>query len=467
MYPNSAAELRLLTEIGNEVDAQGPTLELNGRRWTLITFPTTNDELVVRPEYVCVSYIWGSQRTTNPFQPGPRLISINTLPALAAAMYDTNSKAIWIDAFCIPTTQPARRATLESMGFIYSQATEVRVALSKDSFMAVQQLNTRDRLDEAALTALEQDEWVQSVWTYQEVVNSQRLAFLSPDAPEARVDGSHFLNGVGYTLHKYKESNGLDAFAIRERFPRLDALEDLIEDWHIAGYTERSALAVMSNMDRRVWSDESNYFFAMIGAVTDKPCRRVENEHTDLSETFMAICEAKSDFSFIYSSNIRSTDPARRWRPCSGLLPSILSWHCWGESQQGHFDQNGSLWLDKVLQFRISSLQTKAKQHIAKWLHREDLAEADAKIIAEPMYAALVRMGFTGSKEYVSLTDGLFFSQTPLPSGADIDVLVSGTISWTLGAPGIACVSNEVRTYVPGVFVGLKDSRNASSVCLV
>ena len=325
MYPNSEAELRLLVEIGHDV--QGPTLELNGRRWVLITFPSTHDELVVRPDYVCVSYIWGSQRTTNPFQPEPQLISINTLPALAAAMYNTSSKAFWIDAFCIPTTQPARRATLESMGFIYSQATEVRVALSKDSFMAVQQLNMRNRLDEAALTTLEQDEWVQSVWTYQEVVNSQRLAFVSPDAPGAHVDGSHFLNGVDYTLQKYKKSNGLDTFDIREQFPHLDALDDLIADWLIARYTKRSALAVMSNMDRRVWSDERNYFFAMIGAVTDKPCRRVKDKLADLSETFMTTCEAKSDFSFIYSSSIRSTDPARRWRPCSGRLPSILPWH--------------------------------------------------------------------------------------------------------------------------------------------
>jgi hypothetical protein len=281
------------------------------------------------------------------------------------------------------------------------------------------------------------------------------------------VDGSHFLNGVGYTLQKYKESNNLDDFAIRERFPSLDALEDLIADWMIAAYEKRSALAVMSNMDRRVWSDERNYFFAMIGAVTSNPCERSEVTDADLSETFMAICEAKKDFSFIYSSSIRSTDPARRWRPRGGLLPSILPWHSWGELQQGHFDQDGVLWLDCVLLFRRSPLHDEAKQFIAKWLHREDLGEANEEILATRMHAALVRMGFTGNKEYMNLKDGLFFPQTVLPAGADIVVLVSATLRWTLGAPGIACISNGVGSYIPGVFVGLIDAKSASSVNLV
>lgn len=124
MDSDSAAELRLLVEIGNEGEAQGPVLTLNDRLWTLTTILTPNDDPAVHPDYVCVSYIWGPKRVTNPFQPAPQLISSNTLPALAAVMHNTHSKAFWIDAFCIPTTQPARRATLESMGFIYSQATE-------------------------------------------------------------------------------------------------------------------------------------------------------------------------------------------------------------------------------------------------------------------------------------------------------------------------------------------------------
>jgi hypothetical protein len=433
----------------------------------LTTILTPNDDPAVHPDYVCVSYIWGPERVTNPFQPAPQLISSNTLPALAAVMHNTRSKAFWIDAFCIPTTQPARRATLESMGFIYSQATEVRVVLSKSSFIAVQQLGTGDRLDEEGLATLERDKWVQSVWTYQEVVKSQQFAVVCPDALGVIVNGSHFLNGMGYTLQEYQKEKNLDAFAIRKQFPSLDAFQDLIADWMIASYTKRSALAVMSNMDRRVRSDERNYFFAMIGAVTSTPCRRSNIEGPHLSETFMAICEAKNDFSFIYSSSPRLGDPSQGWRPSSGVLPSILSWHSWGESQPGHFDHAGSLWLDCVLQFRRSLLSSEATRYIAKWLQLEDLSDAHEEKLAEQTHAALVRMGFSGSKEHMNTKHGLFFPQTPLPSGIDIDVLVSTTIRWTLGAPGIACIINGVRSYVPGVFVGLVGTEAACSACLV
>ncbi|KAK5032019.1 hypothetical protein LTS07_004641 [Exophiala sideris] len=222
-------------------------------------------------------------------------------------MASTGCKAFWIDVFCIPNQQPARRATLESMGYIYSQAVEVRAVLSARSFTAVHQLSTGDRLDEASLEILDADKWVQSVWTYQEVVNSRDLAFVCVNAPGVVVDGTDFLNGIGFTLQKYKQKHGFDTFAIREMFPLLDALDDVLGDWRVAS---RCALLVMSNMDRRKWVEERNYFYAMIGSVTSKPCHRtgqgMEDQH--LSETFMSVCEEKNDFSFIYTSAERSTD---------------------------------------------------------------------------------------------------------------------------------------------------------------
>lgn len=467
MYLDSEAELHLLVETKDEGDTGGSTLILNDKRWSLTRFSSVNDGPLVHPEYTCVSYVWGSEWTPNTFSQAPELISANTLPALSAAMHNSSSKAFWIDAFCVPTTQPARHTTLASMGFIYSQAKEVRAALSKSSFMAVQQLNASGSLDEEGLTILEQDNWVKSVWTYQEVVNSRQLVFVSPDAPGVLVSGSEFLNGVGYALQKHKESSGLDNFSIREKFPSLDAFEDLIADWMTAGYTERSALAVMSSMDRRVWTEEQNYFFAMIGAVSSRLYRRAAVQEAHLSEIFMAICEEKNDFSFIFSSTKRSEDPARRWRPSVGLLPSILPWHSWGESQPGKINQDGSLQLDGVVECQRSPLHEKTKELIAKWLHRGDLAKEDEAVIAESMHTALVRMGFTGRKEYMSVREGLFFPQTLLPPGVDIKLHVSTTIRWTFGAPGLASICNGVTPHVPGIFVGFVDTRQTCSVCLV
>ncbi|KAI9654341.1 MAG: hypothetical protein M1821_006657 [Bathelium mastoideum] len=397
----------------------------------------------------------------------PEFISENTLPALSAAMHNSDTKAFWIDAFCIPTTQPARRNTLASMGFIYSQAKEVRVALSKDSFRAIQQLSTSDILDEVGLATLEQDKWVQSVWTYQEVVNSRLLVFVSPDAPGARLDGAQLLNGIGYTLQKYKEKAALDTLSILEKYPSLDALEELIADWMIADYTDRSALAVMSNMDRRVWTDDQNYFFSMIGAVTSKQYRRRDIQEVPLSEIFMTICEEKDDFSFIFSSSSRSTDPARRWRPQNGLLPAILQWHSFGESQPGELHEDGSLWLNHIMKLQESPIGEKARSHIAEWLRHGNLGEADEAIIAKRMYAVLIRMGFTGREEFISLSEGLFYPQTILPSEGDVTIIVCTAICWTFGAPGLAQISNGTMTYVPGVFAGLVNPQATCSVHLV
>lgn len=57
-----------------------------------------------------------------------------------------------------------------------------------------------------------------------------------------------------------KPKYSLDTLAIREVFPLLDSLDDVIAAWRLAGYEQRSALQVMSNMDRRKWTEEWNYF---------------------------------------------------------------------------------------------------------------------------------------------------------------------------------------------------------------
>ena len=57
-------------------------------------------------------------------------------------------------------------------------------------------------------------------------------------------------------------------FNIIEKFPRLNASEDLIADGLTAVYQERSALQVMDNMDRRLIREPKSRFYSMIGAIT-------------------------------------------------------------------------------------------------------------------------------------------------------------------------------------------------------
>ncbi|KAJ9497881.1 hypothetical protein H2202_006484 [Exophiala xenobiotica] len=465
------ANLNANVNVKDEAGPQRSTLALNGKQWQLQTFTEHGSHLTHLPDYICVSYIWGSGREPNPFLDEPKVISINTIPALSAAMSNTDCKAYWIDAFCIPSKKEdiARRATLESMGYIYSKAEEVRAALSARSFTAVQDLSRNDRIDDSSLDILNKDEWVKM-----QVVNSRSISFVCPKAPGVVVSGSHFLNDLGFSLTKYKQQRGLSTFDIRQYFPSLDALEDLIANWQIADFAERSALQVMSNMDRREWrqGEDKNYFYSMIGAVTKDPCKRpIEKEtRSDLAELFMDVCKRKNGVSFIYSSAPRADVTGQRWRPRSGLLPSIVPWHSWGDAQPGTFDEHVSLWLERVLSLQESSspLSAGARQFIAEWLPQEQLGDANDDEIVSWSHATLVRMGFKENEVAMNVGDGLFFPHSTPPPGSTVTVIVSTTIRWVFGALGIVRIvaENTIPRYIPGVFVGDIGKETGSSCCL-
>nr|POF17813.1 hypothetical protein CFP56_13225 [Quercus suber] len=457
--PESAVEVLLIVEAEDPSDDTGMLLNLNGRDWTVKPITEGHNDGEIAIDFICVSYIWGPDRTSNPLTIGPKNISTNTIPALLAAMQATDVTAFWIDAFCIPTTQPSRAATLESMGYIYSLATQVRAVLSESSFHAVEQLSTTDRLSDEAMATLDADQWIQSVWTYQEVVNCRQLAFVCTVALGSVVEGSHFLNGIGYSVSQYMKRNSIDDHIFRKRFPSLDAFQDLIADWMLAGVQERAALVVMSNMDRRTWTEEQNYFYSMIGAISTAARRRSDIRERHLAETFMEVCERKGDFSFIYSAASRSTGSSQPWKPRVGLLPSVLSTHCYGELQPGHFDESGSLWLEQVQVYRTAPLSQEAKDYISRWLQRNDLAKADEQKIAQAVYQALTGMDFKGNETAIPSTNGLFFPQISLSTirTIDVKVTVSSTVRFTFGAPGIASYPGEsgATCFVPGVFAGL------------
>ena len=457
-------DLWLLVERSTDDAAKDTTLTLAGRTLYLTRFSIASTQ--PRPKHVCVSYVWGSERVSNPFLIGPQQLSGNTIPALRAVLTSSDAPAFWIDAFCIPTSQPDKCRTLESMGFIYSQAQGVQVILSLAAFPVFRKVQSGDGLDEKELNILEQDQWISSVWTYQEVINSQSLSFVCSSLPGISIDGADFLNRLGFRLECYKNSTGLDSVDVAERFPRLDSLQDLIADWLTSEYTKSSALAIMSNMDRRMWTDDGNYFFAMIGALSAAP-----SERSDLlahpSETLMRICDVKGDYSYIFSSAPRAKAPSPPWRPRPGLLPSLLRWHCWGEAQRGHHDHNAFFWLDDVVPLSPAPLLPASKEHGASWLMTTALASGDDDDLAAKVLATLVRMGFTGSGLYISLAEGFFFPQATLPTEAEICVLVSTTIQWTFGAPALVQVHFRGQwTYAPGVFSGRIDAARACSVRL-
>jgi hypothetical protein len=346
------------------------------------------------------------------------------------------------------------------MGFIYSRAAEVIVVLSNAARPVLEQMSASDHVDSVHLDILEREEWVSRAWTYQEAVNSRTLYITCEESHGAIVDGSHFLNCLGYTLSRLDRSGLVNDQ--RQRYPRLDAFEDLIADYMIAGYQERSALQVMSNMDRRTQLHREDHFYAMIGAISTARASSCPNP--DPCEAFMLLCEGKGDYSFIYSAAKRDSTLSKRWRPVSGDLPSILPWHCFGEGQPVHED-SGSLYLDLMLPLGNFPIDEDGTKVVEGWLASSKIrAVGSQESLQESAYAALRIMGFNGSPECVSTTHGFFFPFERISTDGEITILVATMVRWAFGAPGIARCYGSAELYTPGVFFGRVDKAAATSV---
>jgi hypothetical protein len=224
----------------------------------------------------------------------------------------------------------------------------------------------------------------------------------------------------------------------------------------------------MSNLDRRYTAEPQNYFYSMIGAVSQAPSARTSSpSFTELSETFMRICEEKNDYSFLYSTAARDERLGRRWRPVPGPLHSLLPWHSWGEAQPGHYDPQG-FWLDNMLRYDIATtINEPSKRKILQWLPQLEHLNSDTATIAEKVYQNFCRMGFSGSSDYIVTENGLFFPQKPLPLGVDVMILVSASIQAAYGGPGLAkAIARNAVSYTPGIFAGTISKEHASPILI-
>jgi hypothetical protein len=465
--PLTAVELRLIVASSSKLPSTSSEITLDGKKWRL-TEPLDISSPATLPKYVCVSYIWGEGRAPNLFDP-KRLMSSQTIPALQAAMLaakDSEELGYWIDAISVPAEEESwvrRQATLESMGFIYSRASEVIVTLSENTYGVIEQAVRLGVLDEDAMKVLEQDSWVASCWTYQEVVNSQQTRLVSlkqQSATALSIDLMQFMNCVGNSTTQYGKRHNIDTFKITSIFPRLSAFEDTVADWLTADFLERSALQVMANIARRFCrpTEPQNYFLSMMGALTKDPCWDTEEDIlAELSERVMALCERKNDYSFIYSSAPRDVRPGKRWRPQPGPLKPLLAWHCYGESAEGFFNSDG-FWLCDMAHVQPTNvLSEDGKLWIGKHFARGlDVTNESTETIANLTFNKLTSIGFTGSDQYIILPDGLYFPQTPLPMDSNATILISGNIKWPIGAPGLALYHDDGQKLIgciPGVYV--------------
>lgn len=396
-----------------------PSINLEGRQWCL-TDPLDISDQTAIPKYACISYIWGEGRCVHAFD-SKKQMSDRTLPVLAAVIRNSSDmSAFWIDTFCVPAEQPQRSATLRSMGFIYNLAADVFVALSEPTFTVIDQwgskkAETRLSSIERQLRVLEEDHWVSSVWTYQEIMNSKTIHFVTsePDAGPALIDGIYLFDQLGQAFQRYKEGHGLNDFELCRHFPAADALQELVADWYLSTYLRVSALQVMSNFDRRSSSMPKSYFYSMLGVFTQQPSW-LEQDSTiaELSESLMSLCEQKNDYSFLYSSTPRDGRAGRRWRPKPDFLHAILPWHIHGSAQEGHYTPEG-FWLDSMVKLNLSDeADFAAKEYIIQGLHLSTPISSSNHVIASDAFSRLELIGFTGCNQHVGSTQGLFFPQS-------------------------------------------------------
>ncbi|RDK36531.1 hypothetical protein M752DRAFT_271519 [Aspergillus phoenicis ATCC 13157] len=437
-------ELYLLTKPANEDKSiSHRLLRIKNTQWEL-TGPWDLSSQSAIPDFACISYVWGpkSQHIANSLHQG-RKMSPWTLPSFAAAISlaattkSAEVAALWIDSFCVPVAEPARAATLASMGYIYSAAKEVIVALMPERSFAIKELSRSrgsDGLSDQSLQSLENDEWIRSVWTYQEVVNSKQLYLTTTNMSDPdSIDGNTFLNRLGYSLEIYRKSRGLDQVDLRRIHPMLDAFDDL--------------------------------------PLERPPGLSMEG----LIETTMQLCEQKSDYSFIFCTASRDNTPGRRWRPSREKLCSILPWFSSGSRQSGRHDSAG-LWLERVICLQPLEIPTPTvSEEEINWNWLKELPDFISKrargrprqTVEQDIPDLLAALGFKGKRDFLRTDTGVFYPLEMPPSHSTPEVISSSEVYWMFGSPGLVRWKDRgTFTYSPGVYIGTVN-RSQVSDCLL
>jgi hypothetical protein len=392
---------------------------------------------------------------------------------------------------CVPPKEsPSRQATLENLGYIYARAVEVVVVLGRVTFAVLQDTIQEKVVSEQNLQLLEADQWIASVWTYQELVNAANVRFVSEYDPstdgsnsgataggvQPRIGCSELLDALGHGLENCRRSGESDTFSIIKRYPNLNVLENVLVDWMLGSYTRHSALTIFSNLYYKRNDTAANYYYSILGALSDSPRQLVwpaDEADETLAEKVMKICEEKGDFSFVYSVADRDPSPKQRWRPLAMTLPPdgeivppilrpILAWHYWGEAQSGTFNDKGELALHNMtimLRADPPKMSDVARTAIAKWSQTPDLPSMDDVALGDFMYSRLGVIGIEAGPNPLVVSDGLVFTVDSTAHDNVLDILVSNQIRFVGGAPGLVrCLNDEgEKTYVPCLFVGSTD----------
>lgn len=446
--------VRLLVPSSSSTPAEEAAIELLGRRWVVNEFSNLSSRIGAEG-YACVSYAWGAGRAEHPFDASDSM-SDRTMAVVETAIRIEPADALWVDAFCVPREEQARTACLRMMGAIYEHAAKVVVVLSERCSSLVSQVASSGPVDTDSMLAFERDAWLTRVWTYQELVNCNNVRFIAEGGGDVSVGAEDVLNHVGSAMSDYRKAEGYDSFEMNSQLPNLNSLEDLILDWKISMPPERSAYRVMCGMEGRHAAQPEDYFYAMIGALAPSPGHASADPAPHPAEYFMQVCEARGDYSFIYSTGPRAEVPGRRWRPAAAdRFEPVFPWSSYGDGQSGTLYPT-HIQLDGMWCAALGNMAPAADQFLTRWLNKEGTDSP-----AQPTPARILRRlrdaGFSGCGQHLEMESGFFFPHSPLLRSGEILVAVATGVRMPQGAPGL--VLRQGRSAVldycgVGVFVG-------------
>jgi len=401
------------------------------------------------------------------------------------------------------------------MGYIYSAAVSVIVVLQEPIWRIIETAtvgNSPSPFPVSDLHILEEDPWVSRVWTYQELVNGADTYFTTtaPNVDTPVVQVQRFLDCVGASLSKWRRDHDEGEMGVLLKFPRLSILEDVLGDVLLSGYLERTALNVLSNIGLRDVDANfpQNRLLACLGALTiEAAWGPLSNTLEHLADKLMKICEARNDYSFIYTSDERSSVPGERWRPSTSddfsSLPAysttistppthltpIVNWHSSSPTleltrittQNAHRDASG-FWLNNMVRLRPSNaLDESVVEQLNRYLfgHQEPENPTHIQIgifspsvrealdWKEALLNFLVVIGYTGCYKPLVCESGLFYSQMDIRDRQDIELFAAASIMWKFGNPGLARWNdNGVVRYSAGAYAGVLKLKEAESVLM-
>lgn len=469
---NTAESLfRLLVPATDATPPDAPFIELCGGRWVLAEYASIADA----PPYTCISYSWGAGRTKHAFDAG-QCMSDRTIPAIEATIKASQapehwakalrcdprdelkeqaaladalnaSQAIWIDALCVPSAEPARTACLRTMGAIFSTAAQVFAVLSAPCAKLLRQIHDTEHMKPEEFFVLEGDGWITRAWTYQEIANSKSTYFIAQGDGSVLILALDFLNAILTDTTDYAQKRGLDKRKLSVLFPRLDSLQEMFAEHRLVEYSGLSAYQVMCAMHQRVAEREDDCIHAMVGVVTTSPSTTPADAPVQPAEYFMQMCEAKGDFSFVFSTAPRSDLLGRHWRPVATHLPPVLSGLLASGSGLSGCLKPTHLQMDNMCRMKPGRLNSVAVA-IGQFL-MDDVAIA--------ILERLRRKGFTGCGQWLELESGYFFPQSSFKPADDLFVVTCHDVQWVRGGPGLLLRSNDtdINQFCDvGVFIG-------------